>query len=285
MVENKSVCVGVITYNSEDTIVETLDSIVNQKYKNIKIIISDDNSHDNTVGVINGWLKRQKDVEVIFNKNGKNLGVSGNLNKIISINTCEWIKFLAGDDLLTEDCISELVRFSNENDYKIISSKCITFGHYEKVLPLESKRRFYEIDAYQQYKYLGIGNFVIAPTLFFHARTLELMDGFSERFKVIEDLPLLLKFTRNNHKIGYVEKVLVRYRVHEKSLSLSNSVNMSYKNELIKIQKEFFDNSYLYRFHFRLLAILHGVRNNKVKSLFKLLSPLNLKMKMKEFSK
>ncbi|WP_305373326.1 glycosyltransferase family 2 protein [Photobacterium leiognathi] len=60
MVENKSVCVGIITYNSENTIVETLNSIVNQSYKNIKIIISDDNSHDNTVEVIHDWVKKQK---------------------------------------------------------------------------------------------------------------------------------------------------------------------------------------------------------------------------------
>nr|WP_305373325.1 hypothetical protein [Photobacterium leiognathi] len=143
------------------------------------------------------------------------------MNKIISINNCEWIKFLAGDDLLTENCITELVRFSNLNDYKIISSRCITFGDYETVLPLESKKCFYEMTALEQFKYLGIGNFVMAPTLFYHAKTLKKLGGFSEKFKIIEDLPMLLTYTKNNIKIGFCDKILVKYRIHSSSTSLS----------------------------------------------------------------
>ncbi|EPL0743472.1 MULTISPECIES: glycosyltransferase family 2 protein [Morganellaceae] len=70
---NQVLTVAVITYQSSSTILETLDSIVNQTYspKNIELIISDDGSKDNTVQVIQSWLKKYKnlfyDVKVFAN--------------------------------------------------------------------------------------------------------------------------------------------------------------------------------------------------------------------------
>lgn len=52
------VTVCVVTYNSEDFILETLESIKNQTYKNFELIISDDGSSDNTLTVAKKWLEK-----------------------------------------------------------------------------------------------------------------------------------------------------------------------------------------------------------------------------------
>ena len=51
-----SICV--ITYNSSKTVVETLESIKNQSYSNIELVVSDDCSPDNTVELVQQWLEK-----------------------------------------------------------------------------------------------------------------------------------------------------------------------------------------------------------------------------------
>ena len=54
------VSVPVITYNSSKTVLETLDSIYNQTYQNLELIVSDDCSTDNTVGICREWIEAHK---------------------------------------------------------------------------------------------------------------------------------------------------------------------------------------------------------------------------------
>ena len=57
------VSVIVVTYNSSKYIIETLDSIKNQTYSNLEIIITDDSSNDMTMSRINNWLDRNKEIK------------------------------------------------------------------------------------------------------------------------------------------------------------------------------------------------------------------------------
>ncbi len=57
---NKLVSVLVITYNSEKYVIETLNSIKNQTYNNLELIISDDNSQDNTINLCEHWVNENK---------------------------------------------------------------------------------------------------------------------------------------------------------------------------------------------------------------------------------
>ena len=56
--DDKKVAVLLSTYNGEKYLREQLDSIENQTYKNIQIVIRDDGSHDNTVEIINEYSKK-----------------------------------------------------------------------------------------------------------------------------------------------------------------------------------------------------------------------------------
>ena len=58
---NELISVVVVTYNSEKTVIETLDSIASQTYKNIELIVSDDYSKDDTVKRMKLWIEDHKD--------------------------------------------------------------------------------------------------------------------------------------------------------------------------------------------------------------------------------
>lgn len=111
--DNPLVSVVVITYKSANTILETLESFKQQTYKNIELIVSDDCSPDNTVEVVEEWIKNNSSyfVTVQLLKNSQNIGPSGNLNRGIKAATGEWIKSLAGDDTVTPDAIAKYVEY------------------------------------------------------------------------------------------------------------------------------------------------------------------------------
>ena len=122
------VTIGVITYNSSEFVVETLESIKAQTYKNIELIISDDASTDRTVEVCNAWVSKNEgniNAKVISTKN--NTGTAGNCNRILNNCHGEWLKIIAGDDLLMPNAIEQYVNFVRSNDnisHVVANIKC-----------------------------------------------------------------------------------------------------------------------------------------------------------------
>lgn len=98
-----SVCIP--AYNNAEYILETIESILNQTWKNLELVICDDKSTDNTVQVIESL----EDSRIRLYKNEKNLGMSGNWNMCLSKCKGEFIKLVCADDLLAPECIEKEV--------------------------------------------------------------------------------------------------------------------------------------------------------------------------------
>ena len=137
-----SICV--ITYNSSKYVIETLESAKNQSYPNIELVITDDGSTDNTADVCKKWVaeNRQFFKNVVELYNPSNSGVSANCNKGISVCNGEWIKLIAGDDILLIDCIKTYVEFVESTaDVMWVGSKHIPFreknGNITNVYPFK----------------------------------------------------------------------------------------------------------------------------------------------------
>ena len=114
-----SICIP--TYNSESFIKETIDSVLNQTYKNIEVIITDDCSKDKTVEIIRSF----SDLRIKFFKNDKNLGVEGNWNKALQLASGKYIKLMGADDILYPTCIEEQVKVledTNNTDIVLTTS-------------------------------------------------------------------------------------------------------------------------------------------------------------------
>ena len=101
------VSVAVITYNSSKYVLDTLESIKAQTYKNIELIISDDSSTDNTMQLCKDWCDQNKDrfVRIQVIEPEKNTGVAANCNRAEAACEGDWVKLIAGDDMLLPDCI------------------------------------------------------------------------------------------------------------------------------------------------------------------------------------
>jgi len=110
------VSILITTYNSEKYIKECLESILNQTYKNLEIIIIDDCSKDNTLNI----LKEYKDNRIKIYSNKHNLGISKNLNK--GLNKCngEYIAIMDSDDWSYPDRIKKQVKLMEDNQKTIL---------------------------------------------------------------------------------------------------------------------------------------------------------------------
>jgi glycosyltransferase involved in cell wall biosynthesis len=238
------VSVAVLSYKAEATIQDTLNSVLNQDLGpgNIELIISDDGSADGTPAAIAAWLEKNAAhfhaARAIFNE--VNGGVSRNCNVVWQACSGEWIKTIGADDLLTEDCLGAYLEYvGNRSDCDAVFAKMKWFGAIDRVTPEPSQLDFFDLTAAQQHRLLRYGSFNFAPTSFLRNSTLASVGYADESFRNIEDLPLWLKLTGHGHKLFFMDRITVHYRVaHSISKSSSRFVNMPFLLDLIAIHRQ-----------------------------------------------
>lgn len=105
-------------YNAEKYLYNTINSIVNQTYINIEIILIDDNSKDNSLEICKKFAEDDNRIKVI--KNGENKGVSYSRNRGIDIATGKYIVFIDSDDTVDKNYIFELINPNKDDLYDIV---------------------------------------------------------------------------------------------------------------------------------------------------------------------
>ena len=115
------VSVIIPVYNVEKYIDKCLESVVNQTYNDIEIIVVNDGTKDNSEEIINNYLKKYNNVKYLIKENG---GLSDARNYGVKYATGEYIAFLDADDYLDYNLFSNLQSYMNQNidliKYKMI---------------------------------------------------------------------------------------------------------------------------------------------------------------------
>lgn len=109
----KSVTVIVPVYNVEEYLARCVDSIKNQTYKNLEIILVDDESPDNCSEMCDDFAKADSRIKVIHKQNG---GLGFARNSGLELTTGEYVTFIDSDDWISESHIENLVREISENN-------------------------------------------------------------------------------------------------------------------------------------------------------------------------
>lgn len=111
--QNELVSVIIPVYNVEKYVKEAIESIQNQTYKNIEIIVIDDGSVDNTYKIVEKLAKDDNRLKLY--KNQKNLKIVKTLNRALSLSNGEYIARMDGDDISAPDRIEKKIKFLKEN--------------------------------------------------------------------------------------------------------------------------------------------------------------------------
>ena len=120
------ISVVVPIYNVEAYVNRCIESLVNQTYKNLEIILVDDGSPDNCPQMCDMWAEKDNRIKVIHKENG---GLSDARNAGMIIATGEYISFIDSDDYISLDFIEELCSTAIENEADIV--ECSVVNCYE----------------------------------------------------------------------------------------------------------------------------------------------------------
>ncbi len=231
------VSVIVITYNSASFIVETLESINAQTYENIELIVSDDASKDDTAVIVRKWInekkKRFKSADLIISE--ENRGIPANCNMGLNRSHGEWIKYIAGDDILSEDCIEKNVSFILNTDFKAVFSRKVNFsGDFKQKHIISISRisvfnnRYLTAD--EQYRLLLRGVGCPPNTMFLNREALISVNGYDEEFPLFEDWPMNVRLTKAGYRIGFMDEITFYYRIHLNSVFHKGSEKKIYRD-------------------------------------------------------
>jgi glycosyltransferase len=211
------------TYNSEQTIADTLESLNAQSYKDIEYIIVDGASKDTTLNVINQQCPRVKKVISEPDK-----GIYDALNKGIIAATGDIVGFLHSDDLFAYsdavmDIVSQLKKSNSDALYGDL--EYVSKDNTNKVI------RLWKSGEYNKNK-LNRGWMPPHPTFYMKRELYHKFGLFDLSFKIAADYDSLLRYlSTNNVTITYLPKVLIKMRV-------GGASNRSLKNIIQKTKED-----------------------------------------------
>lgn len=239
---------GILTYNQENYILETLESIKYQKLsygadREVSLIFTDDASKDRTVDLIRQWCddNREYFAQIDLIANEKNQGTVSNFRKILEKVGDEEFKIIAGDDLIGSKNVFAEYETLNSRKLKtyvrveLCEGKIycrekflIDFYYHEKY----GHGRNYQIKNFRRGKYLHTPSTLYTKELFVNAKCEENLEG----YQLFEDDPMWYSVIKNtdNLEISFVEQGIVLYRVHNQSVS--NAPNPIFAKDMEKLR-------------------------------------------------
>ena len=119
--DNVLISVIVPIYNSEKYLEQCIESIINQKYSNLEIILVNDGSVDGSLKICEKYAKKDNRIKVIDKKNE---GVSVARNVGMEVSSGQWISFIDSDDWIDPDMFEKMLAKSKDDDFDVIMCNC-----------------------------------------------------------------------------------------------------------------------------------------------------------------
>lgn len=229
----------VTSYNYEQFIGKTLESIVNQTFKNYEVIIVDDGSKDNSIAVINGFTQKYNNFKLYQHENNVNKGLVESLKLAFSKCNGEYIAFLESDDYWDEEYLQEKYNFIQENPTcALVCNDIQTVGGNKSDLYVENMSNLWRNIKPEKNVFEYLYKYNIIPTLSGVAVKTSILKScnFDSYIPAWFDYWIYCQIALN-YKIGYIDKKLTFWRIHDDSY-INNSEEDNENKTLRKFRKK-----------------------------------------------
>lgn len=243
----KLVSVILPVFNRSDFLAVAIESVLQQTYANFELLISDNCSTDRSFEIASEYA--DQDSRIKLSRYDRNVGCVLNYNGLIANAKGEYIALFGSDDIFEPNCLEKLVSVFDKQP-------SVTLATSARNIVDSSGRTTEELHPHNESKLISgaearqglittLVNWIGAPVMW---RSKNKLQGFDSRFAQLADLDYWCRILEHGD-IYYLDEVLINYRVHENSQSVSSMKNLNLATDILRI-------------HDRYREIIQGANNN-----------------------
>jgi glycosyltransferase involved in cell wall biosynthesis len=225
-------------YNQSRFVEECLDSVRRQTYPNLQVIIFDDCSNDNSVSVINGWLKKHR-LDWPFISHNRNIGICASLNEVLRLARGKYISMVAADDVWLPDKTARQVKMMEQMpaDVGVLYSDAFQMDENGETLSqmfVEAHRNFVVPPEGFLFDVLWEGNFIPAMATLIRRECFNQVGTYDEDL-CFEDWDMWMRISRT-FRFVFDKIPAAKYRIVSGSAVRAMSEAMCRSAELLTVK-------------------------------------------------
>lgn len=203
------VSIVVPTYNTPlNFLHEMIDSVISQSYKNWELCIADGSTQQEVINVIKSYANKDKRIHYCLLD--KNYGISGNTNKALELATGEYVGLFDHDDLLTPDCLYEVINSIQNHRHDIIYTDEDKTDSTTQIFKEPNFKTDYNVDLFYSHNYIT-HFFVVKKSI------IDQVGGFRSEYDGAQDYDVMFRCIEKSNSIHHISKILYHWRMHEAS--------------------------------------------------------------------
>ena len=222
------ISIVMITRNRASFLHQAIESVQNQSFTDWELIVSDDDSKDDTEVIL--APKMAKDMRIKYHKNSPALGISGNRNMALSLASGKYIAVLDSDDFwLDKDKLKKQYDFLESNpDYVLIGSNIKIINEKDNFI----KETTFAIEDTDIRKKLLKENQIPHSSVLIRKDLMEKVGGYDKKLSCVEDLDLFLKLGKLG-KMKNLNEISTAYTRHSGGTSHQKKISMAWNHFMI----------------------------------------------------
>ena len=209
------VSVVIPSYNHQNYIEQAINSVLNQEYRNLELIVIDDGSTDNSIQIIKR-INKKHNFKFIYREN---LGLTRTLNEAINLAKGKYICFLASDDFFLPRRVSNAVDFLNKQS----SDTAMVYCDGYIVDELNNKKQKFSNRFPRPLFGSNLSNLIIANWIpacgATYKRDILIKSKYNSSYKIEDYYMYLILFYRKKFKFKFYNALDFCYRMHQSNIS------------------------------------------------------------------
>lgn len=207
------VSVVMSVYNGKEYLALSVNSVLSQTYHDFQFIIIDDCSTDGSSEILASMA--QMDTRIILLKNERNIGLTKSLNLGIEAANGDYIARMDADDICMPERLASQLAYMNENsEVDLVYADTLLIDKNTEII-CQSWR---PSTVQKVLNCLEKHNFIPHPTVMFKKSIFDQLGGYDEQCLTGQDVNLWLRMREGKCKIGYLNKVVLMYRLNPSSV-------------------------------------------------------------------